>query len=126
MKCFYRITDHGGVWLQTIYRFLVGGAVVSVFALLGTALKPASFAGLFGAAPSVALATLGLTIAKEGSQYASVECRSMIAGAVALLVYSLAASRLMMVYRFSAIAAASLSMVVWLGCAFLLWIAFLR
>jgi hypothetical protein len=44
---------------QIFIRFLVGGAVVSVFAVIGDLLKPKSFAGLFGAAPSVALATLG-------------------------------------------------------------------
>jgi hypothetical protein len=46
---------------QILVRFLVGAAVVSVFAIVGDLLKPKSFAGLFGAAPSVALATLGLT-----------------------------------------------------------------
>ena len=39
-------------------RFLVGGLVVSFFAMIGGALKPKSFAGLFAAAPSVALATI--------------------------------------------------------------------
>ena len=48
-----------------IFRFLIGGAVVSLFAMLGDILRPKSFAGLFSAAPSVALATLGLTIHKE-------------------------------------------------------------
>jgi hypothetical protein len=48
---------------QILIRFFVGGAVVSAFAILGDLLKPKSFAGLFGAAPSVALATLGLTVA---------------------------------------------------------------
>jgi hypothetical protein len=37
--------------IQILIRFLVGGAVVSVFALIGDVLKPKSFAGLFGAAP---------------------------------------------------------------------------
>ena len=68
---------------QILIRFLVGGAVVSAFAILGDLLKPKSFAGLFGAAPSVALATLGLTIATEGPSYAATEARSMMAGAVA-------------------------------------------
>ena len=45
---------------ETLLRFFIGGAVVSAFALLGDLFKPKSFAGLFGAAPSVALATLGL------------------------------------------------------------------
>ena len=39
-------------------RFIVGGAMVSAFATLGDMLRPRSFAGLWGAAPSVALATL--------------------------------------------------------------------
>jgi Protein of unknown function (DUF3147) len=52
--------------IQILVRFVVGGLVVSAFAIIGDLLKPKSFAGLFGAAPSVALATLSLTVAKEG------------------------------------------------------------
>jgi len=114
------------MWLESLYRFIVGGVVVSIFALLGTAVKPASFAGLFSAAPSVALATLGLTVAKEGSWFASVECKSMMAGAVALCLYSLATSRMLMLGRLSALASTSLSMAVWFGSAFALWFGFLR
>jgi len=44
-----------------LLRFLIGGLVVSVFAVISDIVKPKSFAGLFGAAPSVALATIGLT-----------------------------------------------------------------
>jgi len=73
---------------QILVRFLVGGAVVSAFAIMGDLLKPKSFAGLFGAAPSVALATLGLTIATEGASYGANEARSMIAGAVAFTAYA--------------------------------------
>jgi len=61
--------------LEYTIRFLVGGVVVSAFALLGDILRPKSFAGLFGAAPSVALATLSLTLLKEGGQYAALEGR---------------------------------------------------
>ena len=43
-----------------------------------TATKTVSFAGLFGATPSVALATLALAISKEGKAYAGTECRSMM------------------------------------------------
>lgn len=74
-------------------RFRVGGVVVSVFAVLGDVLKPKSFAGLFGAAPSVALATLGLTIATNGKMYAPGECRSMIVGAGAFLIYAWVCTR---------------------------------
>jgi hypothetical protein len=36
---------------EYLVRFLVGGIVVSAFAMLGDVLKPKSFAGLFGARP---------------------------------------------------------------------------
>ncbi len=39
--------------IEILYRFLIGGLVVSAFALIGDLLKPKSFAGLFGAAPSI-------------------------------------------------------------------------
>jgi uncharacterized membrane protein (GlpM family) len=58
-----------------VIRFLVGGLVVSLFAMLSDALRPKSFAGLFGAAPSIALATLGLTIHKNGRSYAALAFR---------------------------------------------------
>ena len=75
--------------MDLVVRFLVGGALVSLFALIGDVLKPKGFAGLFGAAPSVALASLGLTIAAQGRLYAAIEARSMILGAVAFLMYAL-------------------------------------
>jgi hypothetical protein len=74
----------------------VGGLVVSAFAIIGDVLKPKSFAGLFGAAPSVALATLGLTFATVGTYFATSEARSMMAGAVAFFGYASLASWLMM------------------------------
>jgi hypothetical protein len=51
-------------------------------------LRPKSFAGLFGAAPSIALATLLITLAQKRAVFAAVEGRSMIAGVVALAPYS--------------------------------------
>ena len=74
-------------------RFVVGGLIVAAFAVIGDMLKPKTFAGLFGAAPSVALATLGLAFAKEGGDYAGLEARSMLAGAVALGAYSVLINR---------------------------------
>ena len=71
-----------------LIRFLIGAVAVSIFAVLGDLFKPKSFAGLFGAAPSVALATLGLTVASEGSHFAVTEAGSMIAGAIAFFVYA--------------------------------------
>ena len=44
--------------MQILFRFIIGGLVVSLFAAVADALKPRSFAGLFAAAPSVAIGTL--------------------------------------------------------------------
>ncbi|MGB9245173.1 MAG: DUF3147 family protein [Candidatus Acidiferrales bacterium] len=102
---------------QLLIRFIVGGAVVSLFAAFGDAVKPKSFAGLFAAAPSVAMATLGLTIMTEGKLFAAVEARSMIFGAIALFLYATAAIRLMMKYKVDAAPAAILALTAWMICA---------
>ena len=69
-------------------RFLVGGALVAGFALLGDMFAPKSFAGLFAGAPSVALATMILTIDTNGAAFASIEARSMMFGGAAFAVYA--------------------------------------
>ena len=51
---------------EIILRFILSGAIVTAFAAMDDMLKPKSFAGLFGAAPSVAIATLGLTPRMKG------------------------------------------------------------
>lgn len=107
-------------------RFLIGGVVVSAFALLGDLLKPKSFAGLFGAAPSVALATLSLTVASNGASYAAIEARSMMAGAVAFFFYASFVSWLMMRYKAKALTVTTCSIPLWLGVAFGLWYIWLR
>jgi Trk-type K+ transport system membrane component len=106
---------------QLILRFIFGGFIVSLFAALGDGLKPKSFAGLFGAAPSVALATLGLTIMSEGSLYAATEARSMIAGAVGFCLYALVCNWLMKREHIHATWATSTALVVWIVCGVGLW-----
>ncbi len=111
---------------QLLIRFIVGGAVVSFFAAFGDAVKPKSFAGLFAAAPSVAMATMGLTIMTEGKMFVAVEARSMIFGAVALLLYAAAATRLITKYKVNAAPAAILALTVWMTCAMGAWYTLLR
>jgi uncharacterized membrane protein (GlpM family) len=111
---------------QLIVRFVVGGLFVSAFAVIGSMLKPKSFAGLFGAAPSVALATLALTISKHGKTYAAMEARSMMAGAAALLIYCVVVLLLLKRTRMRTIAATSSALAVWLGVAIVLWWGFLK
>lgn len=106
---------------EILLRVIVGGGVVSAFALLGDLLKPKSFAGLVGAAPSVALATLVLTVMKDGKAYASTEARSMILGAVAFFFYACVVGRLLIRRRMPVLPTASLAIALWFGCAFGLW-----
>jgi len=111
---------------QFIFRFVAGGFIVSLFAALGDVLKPKSFAGLFGAAPSVAVATLGLAILTEGPLYAADEARSMIAGALAFFIYAIVCSRLMKKYRMHSTLATTASLALWLLCALGVWATALR
>lgn len=112
--------------MQLLFRFLVGGLVVSLFAVMGDVLKPKSFAGLFGAAPSVALATLALTIFTNGKGYAALEARSMIVGACSFFVYSCLCMRVMAKSRAGATVVTVSGLAVWFACAVGGWLAFLR
>ena len=99
-------------------RFAIGGFVVSTFAMLGDVLRPKSFAGLFGAAPSIALATLGITLRHHGSAFASQEARSMIGGAVAFAVYAAGVSLLLRKYCIRALPVTLALIPIWFAVAF--------
>src|SRR5579859_1273631 len=107
-------------------RFVIGGLIVSAFAVTGDILRPKTFAGIFGAAPSVALATLGLTFISKGPAVASIDGRSMMAGAAALVVYGLVTSRLLLRSYTNVSAVAAGSTGAWLLVAFGLWGGLLR
>jgi hypothetical protein len=111
---------------EFVLRFLIGGAVISAFALLGDVLRPKSFAGLFGAAPSIALATVGLTIARHGKDYAATEGRSMVLGAIAFCVYAYLVSQALVRYRRSTMATTLVLLPVWLGVSLGLYWMLLR
>ena len=98
-------------------RFLAGGIAVSAFAALGDTLRPKSFAGLFGAAPSIALATLLITLWHKGAPFAAVEARSMIVGAFALAAYSWVVCVLLKKFQLSSWTATMAALVVWFVAA---------
>jgi hypothetical protein len=106
---------------EMIVRFMIGGIAVSVFATLGDVLKPKSFAGLFGAAPSVAIATLALAVSAHGSGYAAIEATTMVAGAVAFLVYACVVASVVRRFQVSVTATAALLVPIWFMTAFGLW-----
>lgn len=112
--------------MEYLFRFLIGGATVSLFAVLGDVFRPRSFAGLFAAAPTIALATLGLEFVTGPRRVTAVEGRSMILGAVALGVYSLLVGWLLLKHNWSTLSSALVALPAWFAAAFGLWAIFLR
>ncbi len=111
--------------MEILLRAVIGGVVVSAFALLGDVFQPKRFAGLFGAAPSVALASLGLAIATNGKLYAALEARSMAAGAIAFFVYAFCVCVVMVKYKPSAMLCSLAMIPIWCATAFALWMLWL-
>ncbi len=103
---------------EMLVRFALGGAIVSAFSVLGTVFKPKRFAGLFGAAPSVAIATLGLAFAQHGARYAQIEGRAMLCGGLAMLVYCAACVVVTRRAHVPVWLGAGLSWISWLAVAF--------
>jgi uncharacterized membrane protein (GlpM family) len=103
--------------MDLLLRFLVGGAVVSLFAMIGDTLRPKSFAGLFAAAPSIALATISLTVVKQGAVYAAIESRSMIFGAAAFFIYASLMSRALFRERYPVLLTSAAGLVAWVALA---------
>jgi hypothetical protein len=110
---------------EYLVRFVAGGVAVSAFAVLGDAIRPKSFAGLFGAAPSIAIATLLITVIKQGPDYAATEGRSMIAGAAALAAYSIICCQLMKRFQVSGLGSSLLAVLVWFAFGFGAYVFFL-
>ncbi len=106
---------------ELLLRFLIGGVTVSCFAAVGEVFKPKTFAGMFGAAPSVALATLALAFANEDASYATREARSMMIGGVGLLVYCAACARVAERPEIPIWLGAGLCWIVWALVSFGLW-----
>ena len=104
--------------LEYLLRFIAGGIAVSAFAAFGDAVRPKSFAGLFGAAPSVALATILITLSQKGAPFAAVEGRSMIVGALALAAYSWTVCVLLKRFMMPSWAATSAAFLIWFAAAF--------
>ncbi len=68
-------------------KTLAGGVLVLAFAALAQVLAPKRFAGVFSAAPSVALAGLLVTEGFSGARDVVLSARGMAVGAVAFAVY---------------------------------------
>jgi hypothetical protein len=104
--------------LEYLLRFCIGGLAVSGFALLSDVFRPKSFAGLFGAAPSIALSTLVIALYQHGPGYMAIEGRSMVLGSVALWLYCIVVCWLMQRGNVRAFPATATALVVWVAVAF--------
>jgi hypothetical protein len=65
-------------------RGLFGGLLVVAFALISEVVKPKAFAGLFAAAPSVAIASLAITVISEGTHKARQSSIGMVVGGIGM------------------------------------------
>jgi len=92
-------------------KALAGGGLVLAFALLSETLEPKRFAGLFSAAPAVAIASLAIVLVSKGAHDARENTIGMIAGAVGMICY--AAATVTLLQRTRAAAGTALGMVAW-------------
>ncbi|TMQ13571.1 MAG: hypothetical protein E6J90_28205 [Deltaproteobacteria bacterium] len=104
-------------------RFVIGGAVVSLFAAIAEVFEPKSLSGLFGAAPSVAIATLALTYHGDGPAATATAARWMLVATPAMLVYTTCCAAACRRDRIPVWLAAIASWLAWLAVAFALWIS---
>jgi len=102
-------------------RFVLGGAIVSVFSAIGEIFEPKTFAGLFGAAPSVALATLTLTYIADGRGAAATSARWMLIASVAMLCYGCGCVALLRRSRVPVWLGTMAAWVAWFAAAAVLW-----
>lgn len=101
--------------LILILKGLAGGALVVAFALLSEGLSPKRFAGLFSAAPAVALAGLTIAVLDKGAHDAHESAVGMIAGGAGMVAYAALAVSILRRMRASRAALAALS--AWLAAA---------
>lgn len=98
-----------------LLKTVCGGALVLAFAVLSEMLTPKRFAGILGAAPSVAIAGLAIGALSTGAQQQAVAAATMIAGAFGLVAYSVVA--VPAVSRFGPLKGAAVAGLAWLVVA---------
>jgi hypothetical protein len=108
---------------EAVIRFAIGGVIVSAFAVIGEVFRPKTFSGLFGAAPSVGIATLTLTFHQDGSAVVSHEARWMMIASLALVAYCAICARLCRHREIPVWAGAVAAWLGWFAVAAALWLA---
>lgn len=105
-------------------KMLMGGALVVLFAFIGELVKPKRFAGLFSAAPSIAVASLAITWLQKGPGATAPHARGMLGGAAAFVLYCAVVA--IAVRRMGVLAGSAVSFSVWLAAAGVIYIVALR
>ncbi len=100
-----------------------GGTLVVLFALIGEVLRPKWLAGLFSAAPSVAIASLTTTVVSKGDSKASMAALGMVFGAAGFVAFAGCVRPLLDHCR--AAAASAIAVFVWAAVAAAGYLAFL-
>src|SRR5947207_9452198 len=94
-----------------VIKGLAGGGLVVTFALVSQGLSPKRFAGLFSAAPAVALAGLTIVLLDKGPHDAHQNAVGMLAGSAGMIAYAAVAVPLLR--RMSASRAAASALGAW-------------
>ena len=96
-------------------KVLVGGCAVVGFSLIGQAGHPKRFAGLFSAAPSVALASLAMTVVAKGASATLPYAQGMLIGSAGMVAYCLVS--LVLINRLHALLGSILAWLAWFAVA---------
>lgn len=98
-----------------IVKAFAGGTLVVVFSLISESVQPKRFAGLFGAAPAVAIAGLAVTVVSKGIVDARDNSLGMIAGCAGMAAY--AAVTVLLLKRWAPLTSSVAGLAVWLAVA---------
>ncbi|MFB9907785.1 DUF3147 family protein [Allokutzneria oryzae] len=101
--------------IKVLIKALAGGFLVLAFTAVAEVLTPKRLAGVFSAAPSVALASLVVTTVFDGPADVTAAAHGMVVGAAAFTVYCLVAVPL--VKRWGALRGSGVAVVAWLAAA---------
>jgi uncharacterized membrane protein (GlpM family) len=101
--------------VTTAIQAVAGGTLVVAFALLGEVVRPKRLAGLFSAAPSIAIAGLIVTVVASGDVPASRAAFTMMLGAAGFVGF--AATVRLLLRRTRALQASAAGCVVWIAIA---------
>ncbi len=101
--------------ISVVVKALAGGSLVVLFALLSQSLQPKRFAGLFGAAPAVAIAGLAVTLISKGAFDAKDATLGMLAGSAGMVAY--ACATVLLLKRVSSLGASASGLAAWVVVA---------